>query len=117
MKTELNRYEVNQLYLLNDGRFALIIDVDPVTKFSATENDRNLRVRYGRTRSKKDGLGGPYDMFIENEPTNTNVVITTRAERMSIAAFRRIEAKYFGKLTDDAAKRFAKINADYVNSL
>lgn len=116
MKTELERYEVNQLYLLNNGNFALIVDVDPVTRLSATENDRRVRVRIGHTRRKNEGMGA-YDMIIENAPTNSSIVIGTSSIRVTMTEFRSMEAKYFGKLNEEATKRFAKVNADYINSL
>jgi hypothetical protein len=118
MKTELNRYTQYQIYLLNDGRFALISDIEPASKLKPDESDRRCAIKLGHKHVKGEEFRKSNIMVVENEPTNTVIAIDVSVNlNMTISSLRKSEARYTGTLTDEKIKEYNRICSEYIKNL
>lgn len=109
LKNHINKFEDYQIYILNDGRFALITGVQPANKIHPSEKDRICYVYYGITHSKSNNTFDS-NVFTLND-TETGAIISfdvSDNEKVSLKDLRRREAKFIGKLNDDAMLIFSR---------
>ena len=59
MKTDFERYDSQQIYLLKDGTFVYIADVDPVTRIKNDDKSRMVSCRIGHFYKKGSNFSGP----------------------------------------------------------
>ena len=108
MRTELDKFKENQVYLIEDGTFLLLISVDPVSKIKKTEKDRIAFYHVGRKKMTSDEFDD--NLFIvENEPTNSVISFDiSKNYNMYLSDLRKICHTYIGTLTDSKLSDLAR---------
>ncbi len=110
MKIDVNKYEDYQMYVLNDGRVAVIKGVQPMNRIHKTESERICYVYFGTAYDKSKQFSNPDSITFENDIIKSAVTIDcSKYHEMTLAAFRQKEVAYLGKLTDDAVSKFDRM--------
>lgn len=119
MKTNLDRYSEYQMFLLKNGSFILIIDVDPVNKINNNENSRRCYCKIGKLHKKNDQFNknGDNILVVEDAPDDLVVSIdVSKNATYSISELRTKEARYMGKLTKEKITELQRILSDYAKN-
>lgn len=119
-EADVIRYEENQIYLLNDGSFVLITDVDPVTKLNATETSRRCSCRIGHPHKYNEQFkkNGEYIVVVVNEPMRQTISIDiSNIRAFTISELRTMEAIYVGKLSETKIKEVKRMASEYIKTL
>lgn len=110
MKQNLDRYEAYQVYLLKNGSYIMISDVDPITKLKNSDKDRYVDCKVGHKYTKNEALKNPSIVAIEDASNNIVIAIDVLSNiRCTITELRATEAIYLGKLTNDKQKDYSRI--------
>lgn len=107
MKEELQKFRRGEVILLKSGNYALILDVDPVSKIKPTAKDRYVEAMTGHTHIKNEEMKNDRLFVIESDTFGAVITIdTTRRQRCTMADLMRYEAASLGCLTDDKMNKF-----------
>jgi hypothetical protein len=118
MRNDLEMFSANQVYLLKDGTFILVSDVDPVTKFANNDKSRKVHYKIGQKYDKKKVFSMTYGVEIEDASTNSQMMFDcAQSGNMSIHDLKKVVGCYLGTLNGASAKRFGTTNSEYVNDL
>lgn len=118
MKTNLDRYNEYQMFLLKNGSFILITDVDPANKINNNENSRRCYCKVGKLHKKNDQFNkNGCILVIENAPDDVAVSIDISKNVIySISELRNKEARYMGKLSQEKIAELQRIISDYTKT-
>ena len=104
MRTELEKFHENQVYLKEDGSYIWLTSVDPVNRIKSTEKDRTAFYHIGRVKKKKDEFDDSL-VIIENAPTNSVISFDiSKSYSINLAALRSMCPIYIGTITDNKIK-------------
>ena len=119
---QVERYEANQIFLLRDGSYILITEVQPANQSSKTNtnqfDNRRLSGKLGKRYKKGEQFKKEHIMVVE--APNESAVVTIDASKtvnMTFAELRAKEAYYFGKLSGNKVDEFKRVLSDYARSL
>lgn len=107
LKNHINRFEDYQIYLLNDGTYALINGVQPSNKLHENEGDR-ICYMY---RGEKHQSGNLSPTIVTFNDAELNIIISfdmSKSDKITLRKLREKEAKYIGKLNEDALTVFSR---------
>lgn len=116
-KCDVVRYEEYQIYLLKNGMFVLITEIEPLTKFN-NEDSRKCYCKVGRRYKKSDQFKYQFNMVIENPAMRQMITIDVSDDRtLPMAELRDVEAMYVGKLSKEKIAEYRRLATEYINTL
>lgn len=108
MRTELDTYKENQVYLRPDGKFIWLISVDPISKIKSKEKDRTAYFRLGNVKQKGDEFNDDL-IIIENSPTDSVIAFEkTKNYSINLDNFRKLSPVYIGTITENKLKDISR---------
>lgn len=118
MKTDFERYDSQQIYLLKDGTFVYIADVDPVTRIKNDDKSRMVSCRIGHFYKKGSNFSGPYNITLEDQNSGPMVTIDlSKIKRFTIQELKTKELSYIGKPSDEKQKNINRLTQEYTDSI
>lgn len=112
--TDVERYENGQLYLMTDGSFIYVYDVEEPSKMNHSENTRAVYGYIGVPYTKKGLFSSDTNVLIGNPQMKQQVVINVRNKiKIAISEMRRREALYIGKVSQNKRREISSHIEDY----
>ena len=116
MKTDFEKFEKGQVFLLNNGTFAYIADVDPITKLNKDDRSRMVSCRLGEFYKKSEHFKKGYSISLEDGRSGMLITIdVSKIKNISIEELDKMEVRYVGKLNQEKQKLMNKLSQDYAN--
>ena len=113
MKTDVTRYQTNQIYLLNNGAYVFIASTDPLTKFHSDERSRTCYCKVGHSRRKGDEFKNGHSVVLEDAGSNVAITIDcSKNQNFTMEELRNREAMYIGTVSEEKVKLIQKMSAD-----
>lgn len=115
---DIERYQENQLYLLKNGTYVMITDVDPPTPISHDNTSRRCTIRTGKTKKKGDEFKLDSPLVIEDISSNISIIFDMSSSRIvTIDELKSKEAYYIGTLSNKKNEEKAKLLHDVCSRL
>ena len=110
---DMERYEVDQIYALRSGEYALITDVDPFTKLRNNDTTRRCTIRIGKIRRKGDEFSTDLALVVEDNTSGLSIIFDmSKYKNIPISDLKCTEIYYVGKLTGDKVNQKNRLISD-----
>lgn len=120
MRNEIVHFEKGQVWLLSNGDFIIINDVDDITKLHSSEDDRRVHCAVGHKHIPKEEFRNDNLVIVENGPMNLvisfDISISSKKSYL-MSDLRKLEAKFIGSLTEEKSKIYYSRLASYYDKL
>lgn len=119
---QVERYEANQIFLLKDGTYILITEVQPASQSAKTAieqfNNRRLSGKLGKRYKKGEQFKKEHIMVVEAPNESATITIdASKTANMTFTELRSKEAYYIGKISGNKAEEFKRVLSEYARSL
>jgi hypothetical protein len=111
MKSDILKFEENQIYLLENGEYVLLMDVMPATKIHQYENERTCECKVGHNHIKNEEFNSNKKLLIlNNSDVNSTITFDMGTNvRMTLSQLRGRAVSYIGKLSDSGIEKMRRI--------